>query len=89
MARGRQIKALSSEQVALLNKIKNTPTDGNPAGYSVPGLRLAMGAPFSYKIIGKALQGRPVWTNYHFFISEWLERYDRAAQELATEGKRA
>lgn len=84
MARsGRHSKALTEEQIALLKKIQMTPADGYPNGYSLPALRTAMSAPFGFRVLGKALQGLPIWINAHFFISQFLERYQKAAAELA------
>ena len=81
MARGRQSKVLSEEQISLLKKIKMTPTEGYPNGYTMPALRSAMAAPFGFRVLGKALQGLPIWINAHFFITEWLERYKNAERE--------
>ncbi len=75
MPRGRQSQSLTPHQIELLRKFKTMPHEGARNGYSLPLLRTAMGAPFGYKTLGKALEGLPVWVNSHSFISQWIARY--------------
>jgi hypothetical protein len=82
MVRGRQTRKLDLEQITQLKKFTTMPHDGHPSGYSLPALRTAMGAPFGFRVLGKALHGLPIWINAHQFITEWLYRYQKAADQL-------
>jgi len=75
MARGRQTRALTAEQIARLKGYKAAPHDGAPHGYSFPQLRTAMSCAFGWETLKKALAGLPVWDLHHTYIAEWIERY--------------
>jgi hypothetical protein len=88
MARGRQTRKLTQDQIQRLEKFRRASHDGAPHGYSVALLRTAMGARFSPETLQKALQGLPVWILYHAYIVEWLDRFLPAAG-LPVDGKTA
>lgn len=75
MARGRQTRILTKEQVQRLDLFRRARHEGAESGYSLPQLTKAMAAPFGYKTLGKALQGLPVWDLHHSYIVCWLDRF--------------
>jgi|SRR5882672_4086051 len=88
MPGGRESKALRPDQIKRLESFRRASHEGAPHGYSLPLLRTAMGAGFSWATLKKALQGRPVWVLHHAYIVEWLDRYVPAA-EPPQDGKTA
>jgi len=88
MPGGRESKALTRDQIARLEAFRRASHEGAPHGYSLPLLRTAMGAQFSWATLKKALQGRPVWILHHAYIVEWLDRY-LPAGPLPRDGKAA
>lgn len=88
MARGRQTRRLTPEQIERLRKFKMARHDGALSGYSLPQLRSAMAAPFSWETLEKALRGAPVWVNSHAYIVQWLDRFV-PAPPLPVDGKSA
>lgn len=79
MPRGRQTRTLRKDQIERLEKFRKASHEGAPHGYSLPQLRLAMGASFGWRTLQTALQGRPVWDLSYSFIAQWIERYLPAA----------
>jgi hypothetical protein len=75
MTRGPRTRALTPEQIKRLEKFRRAQHDGASCGYSLPQLRSAMGMPFGFRTLGKALEGRPVLDLHHSRIVEWIERY--------------
>jgi hypothetical protein len=75
MPRGRTSRVLSPEQIERLETFRHASHEGAPHGYSLPLLRSAMGAGFSWETLQKALQGRPVWIMHHAYIVQWIERF--------------
>jgi hypothetical protein len=75
MARGRQTRVLSTEQIMLLAEFKAASHEGAAHGYSLPQLRSAMAASFGWETLKKALAGLPVWDLHYTYIAQWIERY--------------
>ncbi len=75
MPRGRQSRKLSPEQIQRLEKFRKSPHEGAPHGYSLPQLRLAMGAQFGWQTLKSALLGVPIWDLSHAYIVQWMERF--------------
>ena len=75
MARGRQSRTLRPDQIERLEKFRRRPQEGAPGGYSLPQLKLAMAAPFSWETLRNALAGRPVWDLSASWIAQWIDRY--------------
>jgi len=88
MGRGRQTRVLGPERIARLEKFRKAAHDGAPHGYSLPQLRLAMGAQFGWRTLQTALLGRPVWDLSYAYIVEWMDRYIPAAAPVR-DGKAA
>jgi hypothetical protein len=88
MPRGRQARQLSKSQIERLEEFRRAPHEGARHGYSLPQLRLAMGAAFGWRTIQKALQGRPVWDLHYTYIAQWIDRY-LPPVKLARDGKAA
>lgn len=78
MPKGRQTKALTQEQIALLEEFRKAPHEGAAGGYSVTQLQRAMALPFTAETLKKALQGRPIWDLRHSWLVAWIERYLKA-----------
>lgn len=68
MARGRQTKTLTPEQIELLHlyRLENA--------HSLMGLRDAMKAPFTSTTLKKALQGLPVYDFYVIWLTRWIDK---------------
>src|SRR6266404_5780987 len=75
MPRGRQTRTLRPDQIARLEKFRRSAHDGAQHGYSLPQLRLAMGASFGWRTLQTALKGLPVWDLSYFYIVQWIERF--------------
>lgn len=75
MPRGRQSRALSKNQIERLERFRRAAHEGAAHGYSLPQLRMAIGASFGWRTLAKALQGRPVWDLHHSYIVQWIDRY--------------
>jgi len=75
MPRGRQTRTLRPDQIARLEDFRKASHEGAPHGYSLPQLRLAMGASFGWRTLQTALLGRPVWDLSYSYITQWIERY--------------
>lgn len=71
---GRQSKALDKRQIDRLKEYQRRMYHDGRGG-SIPQLKLAMAAPFTYTVLSKALKGEPVWIMNHSFIVEWIDRY--------------
>jgi hypothetical protein len=72
MARGPQSRELNEMQIRALKAFRNARHEGAPCGYSLPQLRMAMSAPFGWRVLQKALLGRPVREMYYEFIANWI-----------------
>lgn len=75
MPRGRWSRTLRPDQIKRLEKFRKAPHAGAPHGYSLPQLRLAMEAHFTWETLRRALLGRPIWDLSHAYIVQWLDRY--------------
>lgn len=82
MARGRQTRQLSPEQIDRLTRFRIAER------LSLPQLKLAMAAPFGWETLKNALQGRPVWDLSYLYIVDWLNKHLPGAP-LPRDGKAA
>lgn len=67
--RGRGTRKLRQDQIERLTKFRVAQR------YSLPVLRSAMSAPFSWETLKKALDGLPVWDISHAYIVQWIDRF--------------
>jgi hypothetical protein len=47
--------------------------------YTLPQLKLAMDAPFTWPVLRNALGGKPIWILNYEFIEKWLDQFVPAA----------
>lgn len=90
MPPGRQSKALDKRQIDRLKEYQRRMYHDGRGG-SIPQLKLAMAAPFTYTVLSKALKGEPVWIMNHSFIVEWIDRFvpEHGTPVFAFDAKRA
>lgn len=70
MPSGRQSRPLTAGEIERLEDYRFA------RSLSIPQLKLAMpGAPFKWRTLAAALEGKPIWDLSHRFITEWLEKY--------------
>jgi hypothetical protein len=74
MSPGRQSRALSSQQIERLDHVRRHHS------FSLPQLKLAMEAPFTWRVLRRALEGKPIWILSADFIVDWLDRVNPAPQ---------
>ena len=70
--RGPRSKTLTKAQIDCLQNFRVS------HGYSYPQLKLAMGSHgkgFKFRVLLRALQGKPIWELNARMIVEWLERF--------------
>lgn len=69
MTTGKESKALSAEMIRRLNEFRSAKR------YSLPQVKLAMNAPFTYNVLRRALDGKAIWILNYEFIEKWLDRF--------------
>lgn len=69
MAPGPRTRVLSPDRIAWLDNFRRQ------HGYSMPRLNRALGSPFKWRTLQKAIDGKPILEVSHGYIVQWLERY--------------
>jgi hypothetical protein len=81
MPQGRQSKVLRADYIKRLKRFQTAER------LSLPQLKLAMGAPFTWSTLARALRGQPIWELSYAYIVQWLDRY--APEKPLHDGKSA
>jgi hypothetical protein len=89
MSPGRQSKKLTDYQIDQLKHVQRRLYDEGKGSGSVPQLKLAMAAPFTWETLQRALRGEPIWIMNHAFITEWLIKHFGPEAPAAIDGKTA
>lgn len=74
MPPGRQSRSLRPDEASRLKRFQIQ------RRFTVPQLKLAMDAPFTWQTLQRALQGLPIWEANHQFIVEWMAVHCPAPQ---------
>lgn len=69
MAKGKQTRLVSPDRIERLSQFRIA------NGYSLPQLKLAMAAPFTWETLKKVLCGVPIWDVHQAYIVQWIDRY--------------
>jgi hypothetical protein len=77
MALGRRSRALTQRQIERFKAFQYR------MNRTMPQMRLVMAAPFAWRTLQRAVDGKPVWELSHAFIVNWLDRF---APELPGKG---
>lgn len=73
MARGPIVKTLNKSHIERLKAVQSR-GDGR-RGYSMPQLRMALDAPFTWETLQRAISGLPIQARNYAYIVQWLDRY--------------
>lgn len=75
MARGRQTRRLTPDQIQRLETLRQRGDRDHPRGFTLEQLNLAIAGPFRYRTVAQALLGKPIWSQSYVFLAQWIDRY--------------